>query len=46
LQELVENNPEPPPEAYYEIGKIYEKQKQTSEALAAYRMALELLLAR
>jgi tetratricopeptide (TPR) repeat protein len=46
LQELVENNPEPPPEAYYEIGKIYEKQKQTSEALAAYRMALDLLLAR
>jgi peroxiredoxin len=45
LQELVENNPEPPPEAYYEIGKIYEKQKKTSEALAAYRMALELLLA-
>jgi len=46
LQELVENNPEPPPEAYYEIGKIYEKQKKTSEALAAYRMALQLLLAR
>jgi tetratricopeptide (TPR) repeat protein len=46
LQELLENNPEPPPEAYYEIGKIYEKQKKTSEALAAYRMALELLLAK
>ena len=46
LQELVENNPEPPPEAYYEIGKIYEKQNNTSEALAAYRMALKLLLAR
>ncbi len=46
LQELVENNPEPPPEAYYEIGKIYEKQKKTSEALAAYRLALELLLAK
>ncbi|MDH3557869.1 MAG: tetratricopeptide repeat protein [Deltaproteobacteria bacterium] len=46
LQELVENNPEPPPEAYYEIGKIYEKQEKTSEALAAYRMALQLLLAR
>ena len=46
LQELVENNPEPPPEAYYEIGKIYEKQKKTSEALAAYQMALQLLLAR
>ncbi|UCF01282.1 MAG: redoxin domain-containing protein [Deltaproteobacteria bacterium] len=45
LQELVENNPEPPPEAYYEIGKIYEKQKKTSEALAAYGMALKLLLA-
>jgi tetratricopeptide (TPR) repeat protein len=46
LQDLVENNPEPPPEAYYEIGKIYEKQNKTSEALAAYRMALELLLAK
>jgi tetratricopeptide (TPR) repeat protein len=46
LQELVENNPEPPPEAYYQIGKIYEKQEKTSEALAAYRMALKILLAR
>jgi tetratricopeptide (TPR) repeat protein len=46
LQELVENNPEPPPEAYYEIGKIYEKQEKASEALEAYRMALQLLLAR
>jgi len=46
LQELVEDNPDPPPEAYYEIGKIYEKQNKTSEALAAYRMALELLLAK
>ena len=46
LQELVENNPEPPPEAYHQIGKIYEKQNNTSEALAAYRMALQLLLAR
>jgi tetratricopeptide (TPR) repeat protein len=46
LQELVENNPEPPPEAYHQIGKIYEKQNNTSEALAAYRMALKLLLAR
>ena len=46
LQELVENNPEPPPEAYYQIGKIYEKQNNTSEALAAYQMALKLLLAR
>ena len=46
LQELVENNPEPPPEAYYELGKIYEKQNKTPEALAAYSRALELLLAR
>ena len=46
LQDLVENNPEPPPEAYYEIGKIYEKQEKASEALEAYRMALQLLLAR
>jgi len=46
LQELVENNSEPPPEAYYEIGKIYEKQNKISQALAAYRMALELLLAK
>ncbi len=46
LQKLVENNPQPPPEAYYEMGKIYEKQEKTSEALAAYQMALELLLAR
>jgi tetratricopeptide (TPR) repeat protein len=46
LQELVENNPQPPPEAYHQIGKIYEKQNKTSEALAAYQTALELLLAR
>ncbi len=46
LQELVENNPRPPPEAYYQIGKICEKQKKTSEALAAYQAALELLRAR
>jgi tetratricopeptide (TPR) repeat protein len=46
LQELVENNPQPPPEAYYQIGKIYEKQNKTSEALRAYQAALELLLAR
>ena len=46
LQELVENNPEPPPEAYHQIGKIYEKQEKASEALEAYRMALQLLLAR
>jgi len=46
LQELVENNPQPPPEAYYQIGKIYEKQNKTSEALAAYQSALELLLAK
>jgi len=43
LQELVENNPQPPPEAYYQIGKIYEKKNQTSQALAAYQTALELL---
>ena len=46
LQEVVENSPQPPPEAYYQIGKIYEKQNKTSEALAAYEMALELLLAK
>jgi len=46
LYELVENNPEPPPEAYYQLGTIYEKQKKTSEALAAYQKALELLLAK
>jgi tetratricopeptide (TPR) repeat protein len=46
LQELVENNPQPPPEAYYEMGKIYEKQKKISEALEAYQTALKLLLAR
>jgi tetratricopeptide (TPR) repeat protein len=46
LQELVENNSQPPPEAYYQIGKIYEKQNMPSEALAAYQTALELLRAR
>jgi tetratricopeptide (TPR) repeat protein len=46
LQELVENNPQAPPEAYYQIGKICEKQKKTSEALAAYQTALELLHAK
>ncbi len=44
LQELVENNPKPPAEAYYEIGKIYQKLNKTSEALEAYQMALDLLL--
>jgi tetratricopeptide (TPR) repeat protein len=46
LQELVENNPQPPPEAYYEMGKIYEKQKKILEALEAYQAALKLLLAK
>ena len=46
LQELVENNPQPPPEAYYEMGRIYEKQEKISEALEAYQTALKLLLAR
>ena len=46
LQELVENSSEPQPEAYYQIGKIYEKRNKTSEALGAYQMALELLLAK
>lgn len=46
LQELIENNPQPPPEAFYELGRIFEKQKKTPEALAAYQTALELLLAR
>jgi tetratricopeptide (TPR) repeat protein len=46
FQELVENNSQPPPEAYYQIGKIYEKQNMNSEALAAYQKALELLRAR
>ena len=46
LQELVENNSQPPPEAYYQIGKIYEKKNQTSQALAAYQTALELLRAK
>ncbi len=46
LQELVANNPKPPPEAYYQIGKIYERQNKTSEAMAAYQAALDLLLAK
>jgi peroxiredoxin len=46
LQELVANNPQPPPEAYYQIGKIYQKHNKTSEALAAYESALKLLLAK
>jgi tetratricopeptide (TPR) repeat protein len=46
LNELVENSSVPPPEAYYELGKIYEKQEKTSEALAAYQATLELLLAK
>ena len=46
LQEVIENNPQPPPEAYYQIGKIYEKQNRTAEALGAYQAALELLLAK
>lgn len=44
FQQLVKNNPKPPPEAYYEIGKIYEKQNKTSQALEVYHMALELML--
>ncbi len=44
LEALVKNNPKPPPEAYYQIGKIYQKQKKTSQAMESYRRALELLL--
>lgn len=42
LQGLVENNPKPPPEAYHQIGKIYEKQNKTSQAQEAYHKAKEL----
>jgi cytochrome c-type biogenesis protein CcmH/NrfG len=44
LQGLVKNNPEPPPEAYYQIGKIYDKQNKTSLAQEAYSRAEELTL--
>lgn len=44
LQGLVKNNPEPPPEAYYQIGKIYDKQNKTSLAQEAYSRAKELTL--
>jgi cytochrome c-type biogenesis protein CcmH/NrfG len=40
----VKNNPEPPPEAYYQIGKIYDKQNKTSLAQEAYSRAEELTL--
>jgi peroxiredoxin len=44
LERLIRNDAEPPPsEAYYQIGKIYEKQKKISQAQEAYRMALELI---
>ncbi len=43
LEGLLKNNPRPPPEAYYQLGKIYQKQNKTSQALEAYRRALELL---
>jgi peroxiredoxin len=44
LQGLVKNNPEPPSEAYYQIGKIYEKQNKISLAQEAYSKAKELAL--
>lgn len=44
LEGLLKNSPKPLPEAYYQIGKIYQKQNKTSQALEMYRRALELLL--
>jgi peroxiredoxin len=43
LEGLINNDPEPPSEAYFQIGKIYEKQKKNSQAQGAYRKALELI---
>jgi Tfp pilus assembly protein PilF/peroxiredoxin len=43
LEGLINNDSEPPSEAYFQIGKIYEKQKKDSQAQEAYRMALELI---
>jgi len=43
FKQVLEEDPGPPPEAYYYMGKIYEKQNKTSEALASYRAALDRL---
>ena len=40
---LLKNNPEPLPEAYYQIGRIYERQNKPDQALEAYQRALELI---
>jgi peroxiredoxin len=44
LEELVTNNPKPLPEAYYQLGKLYQKQNKILQALESYRRALEILL--
>ena len=46
FMQVIEEDPSPPPEAYYHMGRIYEKQNKTSQALASYRAALERLPAK
>lgn len=40
---VIEENADPPPEAYYQMGRIYERLNKPSLALESYQMALKLI---
>lgn len=44
FQEVIKENSDPPPEVYYQLGKIYERLNKASQALESYQMALKRLL--
>jgi peroxiredoxin len=44
FQEVIEENSDPPPEVYYQMGRIYERLNRPSQALESYHMALKRLL--
>jgi peroxiredoxin len=43
FQEVIKGNAEPPPEVYYQMGRIYERLNKPSEALESYQRTLKLL---
>ena len=43
FQEVIEDNSDPPPEVYYQMGRIYERLNKPSQALESYQTALKLL---
>ena len=43
FQKVIEDNSDPPPEVYYQMGRIYERLNKPSQALVSYQMALKLL---